>query len=99
MAGKLDIAGSHVITTGKGASASVARTGRAYSLRVHVGPGGGLLGVYNHGKRIRTINTRASANGFRTVTFYSGTVRALRTFTFTNLGTSRVNLDGLYVAF
>jgi len=99
LAGKADIAGSHVNTTRKGAAASVARTGRIYWLRLHVGPGGGPLGVSYRGKRIATINTGASSNGLRTVRFYASSARALRTFTFTNLSTRRVNLDALYVSF
>jgi kumamolisin len=99
VAGRLDVAGSHVNTTTKGASATVARTGRTYWLRLHVGPGGGVLGVFRGGTRIATINTAAPANGLRTVRFFTSSVRALRTFRFANLGGKRVNLDAMSVQF
>ena len=94
-----DIAGSHLNAFARGAAAQASGFGRTYSVRAHVGPGAGVLGVSYRGHRVATLNLGAAHSGVRSFRFYSSPTRAGRTFTFTDLTNKWVSLDALWVTF
>jgi hypothetical protein len=94
-----DIAGSHLNAFARGAAAQASGFGRTYSMRAHVGPGAGVLGVSYRGHRVATLNLAAARSGVRSFRFYSSSTRAGRTFTFTDLTNKWVSLDALWITF
>ncbi len=94
-----DIAGSHLNASKRGAVATAGGFGRTYAVRVHVGPGAGVLGVGLRGHRVATLNLHAAHSGVRSFRFYTSATRAGRSFTFTDLTNKWVSLDALWVTF
>jgi hypothetical protein len=94
-----DVGGSHLAASIRGAVATAGGFGRTYSLRAHVAPGAGVLGVSLRGQRVATVNLDAQRPGVRTFRFYSSSTRAARTFSFTDLTNNTVSLDALWVSF
>jgi hypothetical protein len=93
-----DIAGSHSLTSHRNASATVAATGKTYTLVARTGPAYGKLGVVLFGRQIRVIDLHSSNSGSKRITFYSAGSEANRTFRFVCLGNGVVVVDALYAA-
>jgi hypothetical protein len=98
VAGSADVAGSLQQTRRHNASASVAGTGKVYSLLAQVGPAYGKLAVFKGRAEVGVINLRSNTIASRRITIYSVGSVARRTFTFVCLGHGPVDVDGLYVA-
>jgi hypothetical protein len=94
-----DIAGSHLNAFARGAVATAGGFGRTYSVRVHVGPGAGVLGVNLRGHRVARLNLAAAHSGVRSLRVYTSSTREGRSFTFTDLTNKWVSLDALWVTF
>jgi hypothetical protein len=93
-----DIAGSHALTSHRNASASVAATGRTYTLVVRTAPSYGKLGVDLFGHQIKVLDLRSSHAGSKRITFYSAGSEGNRTFRLVCLGNGAVAVDALYVS-
>ncbi len=96
--GGSDIAGSLAQTSHRHARATVAGTGKTYTLVARTGPSYGKLGVVLFGRQIRVINLRSSHAGIKRFRFYAGASEGNRRFRFVCLGDGPVTVDGMYVA-
>jgi kumamolisin len=103
-----DIGGSSVSSNHRHAYAAVKAKGRKYQLVVATGPSRGRLGVYRHGKLLRTVDLYSRATGERVVTIFgsAGTSLATRGFHLKRLNHRNhaskggsVALDALYASF
>jgi kumamolisin len=95
---RADIGGSHLAATARGAYLHAGGFGRAYAVRVHVGPDGGRLAISRNGHRLQVLNLHAARPGIRTVEFYRSSSRASRTFGFSDLS-GAVNLDAVWITY
>ncbi|MGN6475533.1 MAG: S53 family peptidase [Mycobacteriales bacterium] len=91
-----DLAGSLAETAHRHASATVAATGRTYTLVARTGRSYGKLAVILFGSQVRVINLHSSSPGIKRFRFYSAGTDANRTFRFVNLGKTTVDVDGLF---
>lgn len=98
VANRSDIAGAHLATSSRGAALHAGGVGRAYAVRVHVGPNAGRLAITRNGTVVKVINLHAAGAGTRTVEFYSSNTRASRTFTFTDRS-GAVSFDALWITY
>ena len=101
-----DIAGTHLTTTAKGATARVTGFGRTFAVQVITTRSSGKVGVYLSGKLIKTLNLYSKKSGRRSMIIYSNRSRRHHTFTFRVLGTKsaksrshRIALDALHVSY
>lgn len=99
-----DLAGSLSQTAHRKADASVAATGRVYSVLARVGPAYGKLAVFEGGTRLGIINLYSRHAYLARIRIFSAKSTASRGFDFVCLGkksasssATTVDIDGLYV--
>ena len=102
-----DVAGAHIASATRGASASISATGHTYTLQVAQCRSCGYLAVYLGHQRIATLNLYAAHTRHTPFVIYGThtTPVATRRFTFRCVGRhpsassgSAVHLDALYVS-
>lgn len=99
-----DIGGSHAVGLRKGARARITATGRAFALRVRLGPRSGRLAVRRGSRLVKIINLYAPRVRVERVPILTAPGRVSRTFTLVDLGSKtraskgrEVAVDALYV--
>jgi hypothetical protein len=106
VSGASDIAGSAAETSHRAATATATSTGKSYAVVVKTGPGFGELQIAKGFSHLRTINLYSAHAGSKTITFFTATSTASRTFRFTCIGKksgnssgTKVGIDGMTVLY